>query len=49
MRDNMGNHSRVFVGVSLFPSYYTGTALRVVLGLKPGSNRLNSGTAPLSA
>jgi hypothetical protein len=52
MRDDMGNHNTVFVGVTLFPSYYTGTALREVLGLsgeKPGTNRLNSGMAPLSA
>jgi hypothetical protein len=52
MREGMGNHSTVFVGVTMFPSYYTGTALREVLGLsgvRPGTNRLNSGTAPLSA
>jgi len=52
MRDDMGNHSTVFVGVISFPSYYTGAALREVLDLsgeKLGTNRLNSGTAPLIA
>jgi hypothetical protein len=52
MRDDMANHSTVFVGVTLFPSYYTGTALREVLGFsceKPGTNHLNSGTVLLSA
>jgi hypothetical protein len=52
MRDDMGNHSTVFVGVTLFSSHYTGTTLREVLDLsgeKPGTNCLNSGTAPLSA
>jgi hypothetical protein len=52
MRDDTGNHSTVFVGVTFFPSYYTGTALRVALALsgeKPDTNRLNSGRALLSA
>jgi hypothetical protein len=52
MRDDMGNHSTVFVGVTLFPSYYTGTALGEVLDLsgeKPGTNSVNSGTAPLGS
>jgi hypothetical protein len=52
MRDDMGNLSTVFEGVTLFPSYYTGAALRGILDLrgeKLCTNRLNSGAAPLIA
>jgi hypothetical protein len=51
MRDDMGNASTVFVLVTLFPSYYRATAMRVVLDLswvRPGTNGLNCGPAPLS-